>query len=813
MAESTRFPDEQPPRADGHTRSEISGSADNVLQARDVSGGVHFHASGSGSASASGPRPQQLPGDIRAFVNRVAELAHLDAVLSGNGAPDGNATIVIITGTAGVGKTSLAVRWAHRVRGRFPDGQLYVNMRGYDPGEPVTALDALDRFLRSLDVPSSRIPADEQSRSALFRSLMADRRMLVVLDNAATVNQVRPLLPGNDGCLVLVSSRNRLSGLVARDGAERVTVETFSEAESIALLRKVTAAYRRFDESGDLAHLARLCAHLPLALRIAAERAAARPYMLLSDLIADLQDESALWDALSAEDDDAAAAVRTVFAWSYRALTADSARLFRLLGLHPGPEFSAAAAAALVAIEPSRVRRLLDGLVGVHLLEQVGHSRYQFHDLLHAYATDQAHNEEPPQQQAAALERVLTWYLHTADAAARTGFTTDALPPIRLDAPDAALSPMTFTDHGAAIAWYDTEHSNLITATRAAAKASLDTLAWKIPGVLRVIHTTRDPIGTWLEAEKIALAAARRAGDTRGEAVTLLGLGISHRHLRNNAEAVQCYGAAGTIFRSIDDPVGQMQAANGLGLVLLQRRELDQARGAFEQYVAAARRHGSGVAIGTALINLGQTFGHLGELDTAQSCLAEAAQRLHDCGAPLYECEALTDLASVLSRQGSSQRAREVVQQALSLAHNYDNPMSEAFALLDLARIELADAQPGPALVAAQQAATIFRKREDRHGEAACWSVIGEAHRSQGAFDESIAFHRQAADAHRALGDLYQCGVNKDRLAQVLLQTGKPSQARSQWIASLEAISDFTDPEASALRVRITLAMDAIRQE
>jgi predicted ATPase len=279
---------------EGGTHSELSGSARDVVQARDVSGGVHFHR----PDPDPGPVPQQLPGSVRGFVNRVAEIERLDQALARQDDDLHSMTLLVITGTAGVGKTSLALHWAHRVRGRFPDGQLYVNLRGYDPGDPVEPDETLDRFLQALGVPAESIPADSQAKESAFRSIVADRRVLIVLDNASTVRQVRPLLPGTPSCLVLVTSRSRLSGLAARDGAQRITVDMLAPGEAVELLQRVTREYRQHDDPRELSELARLCAHLPLALRIAAERAASRPQMHLAELISDLRDESGLWDAL-----------------------------------------------------------------------------------------------------------------------------------------------------------------------------------------------------------------------------------------------------------------------------------------------------------------------------------------------------------------------------------------------------------------------------------------------------------------------------------------------------------------------------------
>ena len=332
-------------------RMEVSGTPGNVVQARDVHGGVHFHRSEPSAKVTFAVTPSQLPSDMRGFVNRHTELANLTGVVTGDPEEPLAATVTVITGTAGVGKTSLALHWAHSVRHEFPDGQLYVNLRGYDPGAPATPEQVLDRFLRDLGVPASAIPVHLEDRASLYRSLLADCRMLVILDNAATAGQVRPLLPGTASSLVVVTSRSRLSGLIARHGAFRVGVDILHEDDAVALLGNVTARYRVHDQRHELVELARLCARLPLALRIAAERAASRPMMQLDELIADLRDESGLWDALTAEGDDDTDAVRTVFAWSYRALPEPAARLFRLLGLHPGNDFGLPAATALAGTD------------------------------------------------------------------------------------------------------------------------------------------------------------------------------------------------------------------------------------------------------------------------------------------------------------------------------------------------------------------------------------------------------------------------------------------------------------------------------
>jgi transcriptional regulator with XRE-family HTH domain len=330
--------------------------------------------------------PRQLPAAVADFTGRAAELQTLSRMLdeAGAGVP-GTVVISAIGGTAGVGKTALALYWAHRAAGRFADGQLYVNLRGFDPsGAPATPAEAIRRFLDALAVPPERIPPDPEAQAGLYRSLLADRKMLVVLDNARDEQQVRPLLPASPGSLVLVTSRNQLAGLAAAERARLLTVDVLAHDESVQLLTDRLGARRAAAEPEAVDEIARLCAHLPLALTVAAARAAVRPGFPIASLAADLRDTAGRLDAL--DSGDPGASVRAVFSWSYQQLSAEAARMFRLLGLHPGPDISVPAAASLAAVEKPEARRLLRELARGCLIAEHIPGRYAFHDLLRAYA-------------------------------------------------------------------------------------------------------------------------------------------------------------------------------------------------------------------------------------------------------------------------------------------------------------------------------------------------------------------------------------------------------------------------------------------
>jgi DNA-binding SARP family transcriptional activator len=365
-------------------------------------------ACGSEPGSSGLVTPRELPAPVTHFAGRAAELAALTRLLDGPGAGMPGALLIsTIGGTAGVGKSALAVQWSHQVADRFPDGQLYVNLRGYDPGRPVPPADALAGFLRALGGPGQDIPPEETERAARYRSLLAGRRMLVVLDNAREAEQVRPLLPGCPACAVVVTSRDALVGLVAREGAQRLDLDPLPRQDAIGLLRALIGA-RVDDDAASAAALAEHCCRLPLALRVAAELAIREPAMPLAELTGELADQRKRLDLLVAGGDPRTA-VREVFSWSCRNLDTDTARSFRLLGLHPGADFDPGVVAALTGASIEHARRLLDLLAGAHLIHHADPGRYGLHDLLRAYARELAEAEERGEERPGCLRRP-SWY-------------------------------------------------------------------------------------------------------------------------------------------------------------------------------------------------------------------------------------------------------------------------------------------------------------------------------------------------------------------------------------------------------------------
>lgn len=786
------------PRETGNASFTLSGSAQDVVQARDISGGVHFHATPRPGSTVS--VPHQLPADVRGFIGRAAELERLETFLADG---DGPGTLVVVAGTAGVGKTSLAVHFAHRALARFPDGQLFVNLRGYDPGEPLAPTAALERFLRALGAPPAAIPAALEERAALYRTLLSERRMLVVLDNAATVGQVRPLLPGGAGCLVVVTSRSRLSGLSARDGARRVALSLLTKSESVALVRTVIGEYRTGDDTEQVELLARLCARLPLALRIAAERAAARPLMPLRELIEDLRGESSLWDALSSEDEADADAVRTVFAWSYRALPPAAARTFRMLGLHPGPDFGPGAAAALLGESANRVRALLDVLAGAYLLEQTAVARYQFHDLLRAYAADLAASQEEDEAQRAALLRVAHWYLYTADSAMRA--TQTLRPSVLTGVPVAGCSPLTLDDQESANAWFLAERANLLALAHTASDAQLDDVTWQLSASLQTLQGAHGAGDDRLTMGRLGLAAARRLGDSNAQAKMSQVLGFGYKAAGRLDRAAEEHRHALELYTARDDVLGVVEATNSIGLIHLRRREFDAAASCFQTATRLAEEQEQRTWHAVVLDNLARTRLSMGMVAQAIDA-AEAAVCAHEeiVTQGATRVEALITLIRALRESGHPDRAEVHIRRAEEIfAGGMHFLALEIDVLLERAAIMSSRGDIGGASETCLKCLQLLRKLSDPGREAATYTAIGRILREQGRTDEAIEFHRRAAATLRGHHDAFQLAVTFSSLAELLDIAGLQDEARTCRAEANDLLSQFDDPRVTNLRAQL----------
>ena len=803
----TPLPGEEPGEGStGGNRSRMSDVSGRAIQARDVRGGVHFH--GEEPQSSAAPVPRQLPGDVRGFVNRTGELEVLSNRMPGTGQDVGGpaeATMHVIVGTAGVGKTALALHWAHRVKGHFPDGQLYVDLQGYGPGLPMAPEQVLERFLRAFGVATGSLPPDTDSRSALYRSFLAEKRVLVLLDNAANAAQVRPLLPGSADSAVVITSRDRLSGLVARDGAQRLTVRTLDTEQAVELLEYVTVHHRAKDDPGEVAELARLCGQLPLALRIAAERAASRPHMPLADLIQDLRDESGLWDALATDDEEEADTVRSVFAWSYRVLPREAARLFRLLGLHPGRDFGTGAAAALADLPVRRTRRALDTLVGAHLLEQIGADRYRFHDLIRSYAMDQVRDEEAPELRREALQRLLTWYLRTAYAACAVVESN-----LRRPEPDEFLTDPAqdhptgvpgFGDNTDALRWFELEEPNLMAAAETAVALGLDQLTWRFPYVLGhfPVHGT-----AWIRMLGHGVNAVRREHHPQAESDLWEGLGIAHLQANRADEGMEHHTRALELRREMSDERGVLMSLNALGLAQLRARNLEQARENFERSLDSAQGLGDRLWEGIALGNLVHCLLELGLREEAVALSDQALEIHRETRNRTSEFACLTTLSEARRETGQADHALALTERALKIAQHLDLTTYEGFAHLELGRVHSMLDHHEEALAHFHEAAGLHRSIGEHVGESESFEGVGQVYRSLGRLDEAARFYRQAANGYRRNRARWNLAVCLDRLASTVSDGGDPVSAQTHWREALEAIEDFPDPRAEHLREQIT---------
>jgi DNA-binding SARP family transcriptional activator len=656
--------------------------------------------------------PRELPIGVRSFIGRSGELLELTKMLDESGAETpGTVVISAIGGTAGVGKTALALNWAHQVADRFPDGQLHVNLHGFDPsGTPAAAEAAIRGFLDALGVAPQRIPPDPQEQAGLYRSLLADRRMLIVLDNARDEQQVRPLLTASPGSLVLVTSRSQLSGLAVADGARLLILDVLSHTEAVALLTARIGHARAAAGAGAVDQIATLCACLPLALAVVAARAAARPGFPLSALAAELRDGTSRMDALDAGDP--AVSVRAVFSWSCQQLTAQAARMFRLLGLHAGPDISVPAAASLTATEQSEARRLLGELTHLHLIAEHVPGRYTFHDLLRAYAADQARACDSEPERHEAIGRVLDHYLHSAGHGAFTLNST--VEPVTLVPPRPGTAPERPAGPRGALAWFDAEHLTLLAAVGLAEESGFDSHAWQLPWAMTTFLRKRGHWQEWAAAQRTALAAATRLGDIAGQAVSRRHLATAYDDLGDYERALGCYMTSLELYRRFGDRCGQARTFAGLGMLTARqgryRDALSYDQQSLRLYRAAGHKAGEAITlygigwdhcllgdfeqarafcqqaltlnteVGSRDVDaaiwdsLGYAEHHLGNLTGAAACYQRALGIIREFGDRWREAVTLTHLGDTRHAAGELPQARQAWQQALAILEDLDHP-------------------------------------------------------------------------------------------------------------------------------------------
>ena len=602
------------------------------------------------------PLPAQLPHRIPDFTGRDAELGRLDALVTRDD-PGAAIVITVITGTAGVGKTALAVHWAHRISDRYPDGQLYVNLRGFDPtGTAVAPAEAIRGFLDAFGVTPPQIPLSLQAQAALYRSLLAGRRVLILLDNAAEEDQIRPLLPGSPGCLVIVTSRNELRGLIVTEGAHPVDLDLLSTAEARQLLSRRAGESRVLAELPAADDIIALCARLPLALMLVAARAAAHPGFRLAALAAELREAGGSLDAFSGQDQ--ATNVRAVFAWSYLRLSTPARRLFRLLGLHYGPDISTPAVASLAGMAREQIRPALAELARAHLVTERVPGRFAFHDLLRAYATELAGAHDSDDYRRAARRRMLDHYLHSA-------YRADELlsqfrdRPFTLAGAEAGVVPERPADQKQALAWFESEHAVLVTALRQA--TGFDVHTWQLAWALAPYFGYQGHWRDWRSSQRAAVDATRRLSDQPAEALSLRLLGSAFLSLRHYDEAHVHLQHALAMFRELGDQTGQAEASRYLAALLERQGHYAEALHHAQQALELFRAAGHPAGEGRALNAVGWLHAQLGDYSRALACCQQALDLQRQVGDVVGQAETSDSLGYAYRHLGRPEREHNLL--------------------------------------------------------------------------------------------------------------------------------------------------------
>jgi tetratricopeptide (TPR) repeat protein/DNA-binding XRE family transcriptional regulator len=683
----------------GRVRRPRRGTAQRLTTALLTPGQDHRKA----AERPSWPAVAELPASLADFTGRRKEVGFLTEVLSAGQSEDRPGVVVTaaVTGVGGMGKTALAIQAGHQVTTCFPDGQLYLDLRG-SSAQPVAAADALSRLLRDLGTERAAIPVDGAERAARYRSRTAGKELLIVLDDARDAAQVRPLLPGTPGCAVLVTSRRSLAGL---ESAHFLHLDVMNEDDASALFASITGLARTAADAGSVRKVLATCAGLPLAIRIAAARLATRPAWSVRALADRLEHAQRPLDELRAGD----LAVRACFTVSYDSLrqgddAVAASRFFRLLGLAEGPDITLPAAAALAGTSADVAEAALELLVDASMLQSPASGRYRFHDLLRAYASERARDEEPAEDRRAAIRRMLQWYLHTAAAAAR--IMSPSRPHPAIATYQGGVSPLTFTDYGEALAWLDTEHANLVAAVFQAAAHAEHEIARYLPLELFDLFQLRGLVDAWIETHQVAVPSARAVGDTDAERRLLNNLGGAYFAAGRLEKAAACLQQTIELCGQIGEPHAALSL--NLGLTLTKLRRTKEAAALLADARDEFRRLGNARGEHAALISLGAALRRGGQPAQALAACQEALEMATDESLAGYESDALIEITEARLALGESDAAVSDGAAAVELARRLGYRENEALALDALGRAELASGRVARATAHWRDAITIF---------------------------------------------------------------------------------------------------------
>jgi DNA-binding SARP family transcriptional activator/tetratricopeptide (TPR) repeat protein len=690
--------------------SSMRASGGTAGQQRDQRSAARASAGDSGQGAVV---PRQLPAGVAHFAGRAAQLAELWAWLEEATSAEEAVKVLVIGGTAGAGKTALAVHWAHQSAAAFPDGQLYVNLRGFDPsGTPVEPGDALRWFLGAFGLSEEQIPASVDAQAALYRSVLAGKRVLVILDNARDAAQVRPLLPGSPTCLALVTSRARMPGLAATEGAQLVPLDVLTGTEARELLAG-RLGERASAEEHAARQLAESCSRLPLALSIVAARAAARPFLPLAELARELADAAGRLDALDAGDP--VASVRAVFSWSCEQLSEPASRLFRLLGLHAGPDVSIPAAASLAGLPPVQAAAAVTELADAYLIAEHAPGRYAFHDLLRAYAADLAHTTDSEADRREAVHRVLDHYLHTVYAGSLV------INPARsYITPEPAVSGVTaepLSCPGEALAWFGAERQVLLAAIAQAGELGFDRHAWQLAWAAWLYF---DREGYWhdqVAIQRLAIAAAERLGDVAGQAHAYRDLGATYGRLGALAEARRYCTRSLDLHHEAGDRLGEARAHNEITILAERQGRLAEALGHAQLSLGLFRAAGYRPGQAKMLNGVGYLHAQLGDYEQALEYCQQALSMYRGMGGdPLNEAATWDSVGYSLLRLGRYEEAISSLHTALGIIEGSRPGYYQTTWLVHLGDAYHAAGEPGQARHAWQEALDILE--ELKHSDA-----------------------------------------------------------------------------------------------
>jgi DNA-binding SARP family transcriptional activator/tetratricopeptide (TPR) repeat protein len=747
-----------------------------ILRCVDPEPGGQFSAGvgdGDPVAAPAVVKPAQLPPSVSNFVGRAGELAQLDTILRSTETEPTAAVIAALIGAAGVGKTALAVHWACSVADRFPDGQIFLDLRGYSLRAPMESADALAAMLRALGVKPAEIPVNLDEASSLYRSLLASRRVLVVLDNARSTEQVRPLLPGGRGCLVIVTSRHRLNDLIIQRGAHAITVDVLPAAEGVELLTRLLAERPVPTDPAAINEMARLCAYLPLVLRVAAAQVNALGPGGLGAYVDQLRGDDRL-SVLQADEhgEPTETAVRVAFDLSYRLLTPEAQRTFRLLGVQPGGDFSVDGVAAVAARSPIEARRILSQLAAANLVVWVSDDRLRFHDLLHEYARERANvDEERPN----ALARLYDWYVDRVDVAAQQMYPQM----VRLPRPTGpTTSPAgPFADAVDASAWLDTELPHLVTVIRDGASSGHAAAVVRIADGLRGYLVRRASTREWTLITTAAQNAAEAVADPRGRAAGHLSISSAHRRRGDYAGAIDHLRSAYRLSLAGGWVDGQLASQLNLASAYCETGAARTASELFSKVVARGRHLDQPAIVAIALMNLGSNLREFGRLSESIAALNEALDHYRLLGSPSGEADTLDNLGTTFHRLGELDRAVDLITQAIALQRQLGDRRGEASFEANLAAVHRDAGRVTEALAHAERAVTLSRETGSGRTEAEILAIASSVHLLHGDVDEAVHLGRRALDLAHAAGTRLPEINALIALAAALQRLGAPGAA------------------------------------